>query len=146
MVSVSLRLTVSCSLLFGADDPNNDDESDNCFSVSRQSNNRKSESQVIWRSDILKRDNNFDHGEHYESPIFNGQLTENPSIDTMKRSVSHANLNNSRRSYHKRFLSKPSLSISRINTSAYYNQQCNMTKSKIYSENAKHGQRSNRQK
>lgn len=106
---------------------------------------------MIWKSHILDKDNNFDNGEHYESPINNGQFTENPSSDTIKRSVSQANLNNSRRSYHKRFLSKPSLSISRINTSAYYNRQNNMTKSKIlkikiHSEAAKHEQRSNRQK
>lgn len=84
-----------------------------------------------------------------------GKVTENPSTDTIKRSFSQINLNNSRRTYHKRFLSKPSLSISQINNSAYYNRQNNMTKGKFefqyallyafYSEVAKYEQRSDKQ-
>ncbi len=48
----------------------------------------------------------------------------------MKKSLSQINVYKQRSSYHRRFLSKPSLSISRVNSSAYYKRKGNFTKSK----------------
>lgn len=87
------------------------------------------------------------------SPLQTG-VTESPSIETIRRSLSQINLNNKehifgaglecseipdnpRKTYHKRFLSKPSLSISRVNSSAYYlakprnSRQENTTQTKL---------------
>lgn len=95
----------------------------------KQSLNRKSESQAFWKSHLLENQSELDHDKHHlVSP--DDRITENPSLETIKRSLSQINLNKQRSSYHKRFLSKPSLSISRINSSAYYKRKGNMTKSK----------------
>jgi len=94
----------------------------------KQNNNRKSESQAIWKSYLFEKESDLLNKIQGKSP--HPLNTENPSLDTIKRSLSQINLNNQRRTYQKRFLSKPSLSISRVNSSAYYNRKGTMTKSK----------------
>ncbi|CAI2369999.1 unnamed protein product [Moneuplotes crassus] len=100
----------------------------------KQSLNRKSESQAFWKSHLLENQSELDPSKyHLISP--DDRISENPSLDTIKRSLSQINLNKQRSSYHKRFLSKPSLSISRINSSAYYKRKGNLIKMKLVNLN-----------
>jgi len=88
----------------------------------KDSNYRKSESQAGWKQVKAK--------DPKKSPQ-NQEAANDPSIETIKRSFSQLNLNNARRTYHKRFLSKPSLSISRVNSSAYYNKPDGIIQSRL---------------
>lgn len=93
-------------------------------------NNRKSESQVFWKSRILDPAPELIIQEDEASPTQIG-INKNPSMETIKRSFSQINLNNEKQGTHKRLLSKPSLSISRINNSTFYNRKSITAKSTI---------------
>ncbi|CAI2387086.1 unnamed protein product [Moneuplotes crassus] len=94
----------------------------------KQTLNRNSESQAFWKSHLLEGQQMMDSNRL----CFQGdQMSQDPSLDTIKRSLSQIHLSKQRSSYHKKFLSKPSLSISRVNSSAYYKRKGNLTKMKL---------------
>jgi hypothetical protein len=90
--------------------------------ILKENNYRKSESQAAWKNQKL-HENEVESPKNLPSPFKNKRTSQITSAEAIKRSFSQLNLNNPQQAYHKRFLSKPSLSITRVNSSAYYNRQ-----------------------
>lgn len=95
--------------------------------ILKENNYRKSESQAAWKNQKLDEEGH-ESSENLPSPFKNKRTSQITSAEAIKRSFSQLNLNNPTHAYHKRFLSKPSLSITRVNSSAYYNNQDKMIK------------------